>query len=339
MSLALVLICIDESGSFVQSVAAGSWCAVVGYTFAERRKTANLDALQRLKTTYALGKREIKLKEVSESDYFRFLGDLRRAGGALFAVATDGALADPDAVRTHRDIQAQNIRNNVPKMKFDEGKAAVATLAEEIQALSPQLYVQLVCQIELLSDLLRRGILFFVQRDPVTLRRFVWRIDQKNTEKSIFERVFEKVAPALLQSMSFENPAIFLKEADYSYFRRFEFTVEEYPKYLQELGYQPESTINIGKILREDMTFPDSKDDLSVQIADLLAAGLRSVLRGKFTDNKGAAALIGQLMVKNSKRNPPISLVHLSRAGKVTPDIAAAIAVREMQKHAQPMLC
>lgn len=335
-----MLIAIDESGSFVRSTSPGSWCVVAGYTYTERRKTANLEALHALKKKYSRSlNEEVKLKNVTEMDYFSFLQQLSKAGGALFAVATDAAMADADAITVHRDVQAERIRINIPKMKYEGGKLGIATLANELQSLSLQLYVQLVCQVVLLSDLLRRSLLFYVQRDPLTLRRFVWRIDQKNTEKSKFETAFEKVAPGLLQSESFDDPAIFMTDADYSYFRHFEFTADEYPQYLRdELDHKPESSVNIGKILRDDMKFPDSKTEPSIQIADLLAAGVRRCLRGEFVDNTRAAALLGKLMVQNVTQKPPISLVHLSEHGNRTLDTTAARAIMEMKNHVQPML-
>ena len=121
-----MLISIDESGSFVRSSRSGSWCVVAGYTFPERRKTANLKTIYRRKTAYGrAGRQEIKLRELKEIDYFQFLGDLQKVGGALFAVATDGALAETVAIERHRTIQAEKIRSNVPRMKFEEGRLAV----------------------------------------------------------------------------------------------------------------------------------------------------------------------------------------------------------------------
>lgn len=224
-------------------------------------------------------------------------------------------------------------------MKYEEGKQAVSALADTIDGLSDQLYAQLLCQISVLSAVFRRAILYFVQRDPLTLRRFVWRIDQKNTTKSIFETAFEQVAPGLLQSESFRNPAPFLEGADYSHFSRFEFSEDQYPRYLQEeLGHQPQSAVNIGKILREDMQFQDSRADLTVQIADLLAAGLRRVLRGEFNDNMTAAKLLGRLMVQDEKSKPPISLIRLSQSGTLFLSKAAERVVIHMRTHARAMV-
>ncbi len=333
-----MLISIDESGTFVEAPRRGSWCVVAAYTFAERRKTSNLRSLARLKARYRVSDAsEIKLKHISESDYFRFLLDLQVAGGALFAVATDGALANGLAIVRHQKAQVERIRANASHMKFEEGKLAVITLAEELDSLSLQLYIQLQCQVRLLREVIKRAILFHVQRDPSTLRRFVWRIDQKNTEKSTFERAFEKVAPGLLQSDSFEDPMIMLEGADYSHFSAFRFSADEYPDHLvEECGHSRQETTNIGKLLHDNMLFPDSRNDASVQIADLLAV-LRKCLRGEFADNQAAAQRLGGLMVSNVKPHYPISFIHLAK-GEAVADQTASDVANILRQHAQPMV-
>lgn len=335
-----MLIAIDESGTFVPSAQSGSWCVVAAYTFAERRKTAALKALLSLKKKYHRSTRqEAKLRDIKESDYFAFLTELMGAGGVLFAAATDTSLTMSSEIRAHRAAQAQNIRANVHRMRFDEGKRAAEELADGIDGLSTQLYAQLMCQTSVLSAVLKRAILYFVQRDPVTLRRFIWRIDQKNTTKTSFENVFEHIAPGLLQSRSFREPFYFLEGADYSHFSPYEFSEDEFPNFLvEEFGYMPQPTVNIGKLLRKDMQFPDSRDDLSIQIADLLASGIRRCLRGGFSDNKKAAILLGKLMIQDEKPKPPISLVRFSSGGVLQPDKTAKSAVLRMKAHARPMM-
>lgn len=334
-----MIIAIDESGSFVEAPSVGSWCVVAAYVFNERIRTHSFSALASLKARCGRGSSlEIKLKDIEEAEYFRFLNDLYRIGGVLFAVATDAGLNLTPGVIEHRTIQAEKIRKNVPRMKYDVGKRAVTDLAAEIDSLAPQLYIQLLCQVELIRDVLSRGILYFVQRDPVSLRRFKWRIDQKNTIKTTYERAFEKITPALLQSISFREPMIFLDGADYSHFKPYEFSEEEFPEYLQEeFGREPRSSVNIGKILRENMAFPESSSDPAVQIADLLAAGIRKCLRAGFANNELAAKFLGRLMVQNLKKEPPLCLVHFT-GEEFSADVAAANVVRLMDRASRSML-
>jgi len=56
-------------------------------------------------------------------------------------------------------------------------------LAAQLNKLSPQLYVQLICQIDLMYDVVSRSITYFAQQSPSTLREFRWRVDQKNSTR------------------------------------------------------------------------------------------------------------------------------------------------------------
>ncbi|PKH86920.1 DUF3800 domain-containing protein [Colwellia sp. Bg11-28] len=309
-----MIISMDESGSFVESPSDNSWCVVSAYVFSERIQSKSYEALKKLKiNSGASAKEEIKLKNVSESNYFSFLKDLSNLGGVLFSVATDSRLNTDLVIKKHRDIQADKIRINAPIMIHAEGKKAVLDLADEIQNLPPQLYTQLQCQVELISDLLNRGVLYYAQRDPITLRKFKWRIDQKHPNKTRYEYAFERVLCPLLQTKSFREPMIFLKEADYSHMEPFFYSQKTVPKYIEDTyGKKLESGVNIGDIIRNDLEFSDSQANLAVQISDLLASGVRRSLRNGFSDNKVASKLLGSLMLTNGKNKYPIKLISFS---------------------------
>ena len=271
--------------------------------------------------------RKIKLRDISEQVYFRFLADLSRHNGLLFTVATDSYLNTNSVAGTHRKGQADKVRINIPSMKYDSAKEGLAKLADDIDGLSDQLYIQLQCQIALISDALNRGILYYVQRDPVTLRRFVWRIDQKNSQKTTYERAFETVLCPILQSISFREPMIQIVEEDYSYMEPFMYAENDAPKYVEEaFGKKLNGGVNIGKIIRDDMQFPDSKNEPLVQIADLLASGVRRCLRSGFKNNKLAAQSLGRLMLGNIKDKWPILFVGFHTAETNVDDSIAKIA-------------
>ncbi len=301
----------DESGSFVESESDNSWCVVCAYVFSERIQSKSYKLLKELKTDSGASiNEEIKLKNITEKTYFSFLNGLSKLGGVLFSVATDSSLNSDLVIKRHRDVQADKIRKNAPSMIHDGGKKAVNDLADEIQSLAPQLYTQLQCQVELISDLLNRGILYYAQRDPKTLRKFKWRIDQKHSNKTRYEQAFEKVLCPLLQTKSFREPMMFLKEANYDYMEPFLYSQKTIPKYIEEAyGKKLESGVNIGDIIRNDLEFSDSKGNMAVQISDLLASGVRRCLRDGFSDNKTASQLLGRLMLSNEKNKFPIKFL------------------------------
>ncbi len=329
---------IDESGSFVNSHKADSWNCVVAYVMPERDKIKSKKILASLKSRLGSSKNEIKLRDIPENDYFQFLANLEKLNCILFAVATDAGQNKPSDISTHQNLQVEEIRENIPRMKHETGKQAIQILSDQIENLSFQLYVQLYCQVNLIFDVVSRAILYFVQRDPRTLRRFKWRVDQKNTTKIDFEDTFEKITPALLQSMSLEKPLIMLHGADYSALAPYIYAENEVPTYIEEAtGINITNAINIGKLVRDNLEFEDSNKSEGIQIADLLASGLRRCLRNEFNRNQVAAQLLGRLMLQGQDRTPPILLLGFNES--VLPKSGAtAKAVNIMIRHSRSML-
>ena len=135
-------ISIDEAGSFVNLGAqAGSWCIVAAFVVPETEKRKSRDILRNLKIrsgfTY---KDEIKLYQLDENEYLKFLEDLGALKVLLFAVATDSSLNSNELVIAHKEGQVKNILSNIPEMKYEKGKDALKYLASQIDCIPPQLY-------------------------------------------------------------------------------------------------------------------------------------------------------------------------------------------------------
>ncbi len=130
-----------------------------------------------------------------------------------------------------------------------------------------------------------------------------------------------------------------LKGADYHAFQRFDYSEDERPTYLKDVyGIEPADdgpALNIGKLINEDLKFEDSKQNQGVQIADLLAAGVRRCLRRQFANNERAAQLLGRLMVQGPKRHPPIALLGFSeQEEEVTSDVARLVRIMDTSSRA-----
>lgn len=65
---------------------------------------------------------EIKLRDVSERDYFQFLTRLDDLDGVLYAVVTDASRNDLPDIRFHQKELVAKVRANIPRMIHDEGK-------------------------------------------------------------------------------------------------------------------------------------------------------------------------------------------------------------------------
>ena len=306
----------------------------------ERRKLNG--AVTELKKSRGIHQnREVKLREIHEEDYFSFLRNLAKLKGTLHAVATDGGVASDKEIAEHREHQANGVIRHKDRMIHESGRQSLQALSDQVRSLSPQLYIQLQCQIILVSDVLKYGVLYFVQRCPRSLGNFRWRIDQKNPTRTEYEKTFLTMTPAILQGMALKEPTPMLEGADYSAFSRFEYPENKVPEYLQrdygfELGREAPG-LNIGKVIREDIQFVDSQRNHGVQVADLLAAGVRRVLRQGFKHNDQAAELLGSLMPQREKDQAPVHLLAFaSREILIHQDTNSVL--KSMRRFGRPML-
>ena len=317
-----------------------SWNSIAAYVVPEGTRSKVLVALDALKREIRVHRnREVKLRDLCEGTYFRFLARLRRLDGVLYTVMIDMAANDEATIKAHQRDQAERIVKHIDKMKYKAGRQGLRGLADQIHDLSPQLYVQLQCQLILVDAIIRSATLYFVQRDPKAIGRFRWRIDQKNATRTRYETVFFTLTPVLLQSSALAEPFAMLRGADYRAFERFEYLPGEGPTYLKDaygIDTGPDPGINIGKIWRDNFKFVDSKDTPGVQIADLLAAGIRRTLRQGFHQNDQASRMLGSLMVQATGGQPPVRLLTLADVGHIGGDRARLVA--KMATSARPMV-
>ncbi|WP_183153800.1 DUF3800 domain-containing protein [Stenotrophomonas maltophilia] len=333
-----MFIYVDESGSFVSATRGDSWCVVAGYVVPEvARKRVEL-SLGLLKRRLGRGiQDEVKLKDLSEANLKDFLGELGKLEATLFISAIDLGHQDPEAVVSHQKKQVASVRANRPKMLHEEGRASIDDLSGRLERLSPQLYIQMVAQIDLLDQVFRMTTLYYAQRVPAALSSFKWRMDEKNSARPLFEQTLTHMAPGLIQAKSLRDPGIFVEGFDYSHFEKhFRSAPEDIPAYLQEAaGHAIKSAVNLGAVMR-DSKFVRSHDVPGVQVADLLASAWRRVLRAEFEDNDSIARLLGRLTVQRQTPNPSIHLMSLGEERLAEGSVHRATLIAK--NSARPML-
>jgi len=332
-----VNIYIDESGTFVNADAAGSWNVIAAYASPEssRRDIAECVGALRRKHPNKIG--EVKLKDISEDEYFVFLTELTRLGGVVFCVATDAGRNDSIAVAAHQIGQVKGVLKHLDKMIHESGKEALRQLSQKIANLPPQLYIQLVCLLELMHNVISGSILYFVQRHPQTLNEFRWRLDQKDIEKTAYEKAFELLCAPSLQSKSFNDPILMVTGFDYSHMARYEFAKEEFPTHLREIyGIPVKDGFNVVKMARGNFKLVDSKKLDGIQVADLIASGMRRCLRRGFLNNDTAAELLGSLLVEKLRGRPSVGLISLHNESLLDADTAHVVNI--MTRASRPML-
>lgn len=329
---------IDESGSFVNAPSEGAWNAVAALAVPEAEDKNIGEFIRQLKKLNGLESRiEIKINDVTEGTYLQFIEKLANLNTVVFCTATDAGLNTIDAVLVHQQRQVEGILRHIDKMKYEGGRQGLRLMASQVENLSPQLYVQLSCQINLMYDVVSRVILYYVQRDPSALAEFRWRIDQKNISRTDFEDAFEKLSPAILQSRSISEPLLMVKGFDYSSLRQYEFEDGKMPEYLKEgYGIDVSDGLNIGKLIRGDIKFIDSQDSPGIQAVDLIVSGIRRCLRGQFPNNEKVASSLGRLMLETQYRRPPLNLISFANGSHKAP-LETARLVRMMIANCKKM--
>lgn len=336
-------ISIDEAGSFVNASHSNAWCVVAALVSPETEKRKLNEILRNLKL--AIGHKasdEIKLYQVTnvnETIYIDFLYKISSLKCSLFSVATDTSLNIPENVKNHKLHYENLIFNNIKNMVYDGGKIGMEFMGKQLSSLPIQLYTQLCIQVTLIHDIIDRAINYYVQRSPATLSSFKWRIDQKQpSTKTNYEDVFEKLCPALLQAFSIEKPGALLNWCDYSAMHRYFYSIDTLPEYL--IGKVPSTPDNayldIQKIFRDDIKFIDSKDNINIQIIDLLASGLRRLLRQEFINNELVAHAFSKLFIQPYKNKSSLKLVIFGDAS--TPDAKIKSIVKIINKNSKIML-
>ena len=329
---------IDESGSFVNASTAGAWNAVAALAVpetAEEKIDYFLDQMKRSNGHRV--NREIKLSELAENTYLQFIGKLADLNVVVFCTATDAGLNTTDSVIEHQRHQVEETLRHIDKMKYEGGRQGLLLMASKLGKLSPQLYVQLICQINLMFDVVSRVIMYYAQHDPRTLAEFRWRIDQKNISRTDFEDAFEKISPPLLQTRSISDPLLMVNGFDYSSMTQYEFEEGKVPEYLEEVyGIEVEAGLNIQKIIRGNIKFMDSQDSPGIQAVDLIVAGIRRCLRRQFSNNDEAASKLGKLMLQAKHNAPSLNLISL--ANDMPLEVEAARLVRMMSKNCKSMI-
>jgi hypothetical protein len=333
---------IDESGTFTYTPKPHAWSSVCAIVIPDHAMGATEKALQDFKADNGFATTdELKLGKVAdEMTYFRLLGRLERLNCTLYGLATDAHLNTPVSVSAHKSTSAQALLKHIKKMVHQSAREGVQGVADRVRNLSDQLYIQFTCQIQLMHFVVSQAVTYYAQHDPESLSSFVWRVDQKNPGgKTEFEEVFESLSPGYLQTLSLKDPLPRVDGFDYSHMARYDYQKGEGPTYLRDV-YNVEvnldDVLDVGKLIREDIQFVDSKESFGIQLADLLAAGLRRCLRREFKDNLRAAAFLGRLMIQRESGKHPVLLLSLGD-GKVL-DRPTAKLIKMMQRQQRPMI-
>lgn len=307
-----MFIYIDESGIFSnpRNVANSISCigAVVVPESCHREVIKNY---KKIKKELKQHNGEVKGSKLEESDVNRIVEMLLDRNILFFNVGIDMSINNDKIVQNHKFMQSKNITKNLTK---DHHQTLVNQLEElkiKMERMPNQLYAQNVCLYTLVEEILRLATIYYSFNDPPALFKFCWRIDSKNKRKTQYEHVWSMTILPILQTMSLIEPFYRIIEGDYSYYERFDEEYDEVPKHLVGIAKVKKGekfpSVDIKKIMMEDIQFVDSNSCNGIQLADILVNATRRALRGNLKIQGWGK--IGMLMPYNFMNKQAIKLI------------------------------
>ncbi|MCP4903215.1 MAG: DUF3800 domain-containing protein [bacterium] len=331
---------VDESGIFCNPKGRQHTVScVTSLSVPEAGHGTLLNQFDRLIGKWRKGTNELKGSKLDEQQVSQVVELLRRFDVVLNTCTIDLGLHEDHHVTSHKLDQAAKVTALLSPDHHPNLVRQVRELADRLRALPNQLYLQALLLTELVFSQIRTTTLYFCQTDPAALGAFRWRIDAKSSKQTEYEDVWGLIVMPLLQSRFIRTPGIRLTEGDYTHYERFDAKLDEPPAHLKP--YIPESSRNaeftdIGKIMREDLSFLDSRRELGLQIADILANAIQRSLNERL--RRRGWRNIGALMIKDADSKRAFKFLCVSediphRIQSHPPPYASVIA--EMEKKAR----
>src|SRR6266699_934678 len=304
---------IDEAGPFLPPTSsASSYSLVLALVLPHSCEKELFYEFLRLRDSWPTQQIEIKGSSLDEARAAQVIDVLASFNVVVDFVTVDMGLHPQGTVESFKSAQAAAITAHVTREYKSELVFELVQLEQKLRAMPNQLFVQAQLSIELIIDVLRIALLYYVQRRPEELGDIAWEIDRKGRTLTEMEETWSTLVLPASENAFMNKPLIFLKEADYSHFARYETdleTDEEMARHTEwlaaaygkpEVG-QKDKVINSTRLLTEQFTFADSLNSLGLQLADMVVSILRRALNGNL--QKSGWKNVGKLVVREPQRS------------------------------------
>jgi hypothetical protein len=290
---------IDESGKFTKG---DGWSVVAGLTLTHSFAVSARRELASATRKWARVDGELKGRSLGEGELCSLVDILWRRQALLHVVAVNVGAEDSDGIRAHKLAQAEKMTAHLTSEHHPNLVEDVGNLRASLEAMPDQLYVQSVAMTQLIAECAQNAAMYFSTRKPEELGRFEWKIDAKSpTGETRQETWWKSVLGPIFESNAERHQFVFLDnpKADYSYFDQ-TYAMEKTlwrPSGVKELV----SGFDIQKLMVKTAEFIDSKSEILLQAADILANRIRRCLQGDAVTDKTAMNL-GRLQISQSRQ-------------------------------------
>jgi hypothetical protein len=269
---------IDESGVFVPSRTRSGISLVCALVIPDGRMANVERKYKAIRTQLSKERGEVKGRLLAEADMAKVVDLLRRNECLLEVVGIDLNMHSDADIGTHKLDLARVMVAGATNTHHPNVHGWVRGLAERIQALPNQLYVQSTVMTELVRHTCEHAINYYAQRRPQELAAFHWVVDGKDKLRTTeAESLWTNILLPLLMARSVEQPMALFEEGDYEHFKRFEGAL---PDWLPKPEGAAETTTDIKRLMMEHFRY-SSDSEPGLELVDILASAARRALVGR----------------------------------------------------------
>lgn len=207
---------------------------------------------------------EIKGSKLDEKEISSLLLLLSRFDVIIEVVCVDtGKTTDSEVARDKLDLSTRFLNSQIGAKvnnKFNK---------DVLMSLPDQLYLQGLLLFQLVNEVLKQSIPYYVQRFPKDLGSFDWFIDAKNKNITEYETISTHLVMPFLQAINHTNPSYYLVEEDYSAFSKYLISEKDL--------VDKKGLFSINEIMK-NLSFEQSETNVGIQIVDILANCIRRAM-------------------------------------------------------------
>ena len=162
---------IDEAGPFACCSPVRSSISCIGaLVVPESVHKSFLNAFSRLRKGWGLSAGEIKGRNLSEEQFDQVIRVIMQFRGVFLRIsAIDVGLHRKDVIQDHQKRQSERLRSPLDARFQKSFVDQVLGMADQIERMSPQLYVQSVLLTELVGSVIQTSTLLYSQLEPAAL--------------------------------------------------------------------------------------------------------------------------------------------------------------------------
>ncbi len=339
---------IDEAGLFVvPRSGSDSFSLVLSLVVPSTTEAELFYDFLRLRDEWPVKGIEIKGSTLDESQTAQVIEVCLRHDVLVEFLAVNMTTHDQLLVENFKRGQADELMAHLTPQHKPDIVRSLKQMSDRIHKMPNQLFLQAFVTVQLLLELMPEALLYYVQRMPEELGDIAWIIDRKDRTLTQMEEMWSRLILPFSESYYAKERFHCLAGGDYSHFhkryssqrdnmapetaRHMEWVREHYGvRALKENDY----VVNANKLFNEQRDFKDSKDDLGLQLADILATMLRRALNGNLQE--AGWKDFGGLIVR--RRDIGSYFMQMGRGGSVIMPEHAASVCRILDARAKSML-